>query len=216
MKKYILSMFLIAGVFVLYTCTHEDLSNIEIPGPEIEYGSDEVKMTNGWTFDKSHSSVRWETFYLGSAALLTGRFNNFSIDLNFVENNLSEITIISTVIPSSVNTGEPGRDDGCLQRTFGTDAIDEAVFTSTSAEFDGEGGYIIEGTLDFHGASGPVTMKLDYLGSTYFPEGRNGPYTVAGFSGEFEFLAKSDYGIESGSISDLVTVKVNAQFRKAE
>jgi polyisoprenoid-binding protein YceI len=38
-------------------------------------------MTTGnpqeWKMDKAHSSVLWETNYVGAAGLLTGRFNQF-------------------------------------------------------------------------------------------------------------------------------------------
>lgn len=203
-------------VFALFTCTHEDLSNVDVPEPVYEYGSDIVKMSEGWTFDKAHSSIRWETFYLGSAALLTGRFNSFSIELEFDEDDPEEIEIKASVTLSSVNTGEPGRDGGCLLGTFDTETSDIAQFQSTNVELDGEGGYIAKGNLTFHGNINEVILKLEYIGTTYFPEGRNGPYYVAGFQGEFEFLAKTNFGIESSNISDLLRVKVSAQFRNQE
>ncbi|MBK6823785.1 MAG: hypothetical protein IPG87_12635 [Saprospiraceae bacterium] len=34
---------------------------------------------NEWKFDKTHSSVLWQTKYGGAAGLLTGRFNQFGI-----------------------------------------------------------------------------------------------------------------------------------------
>lgn len=215
MKRTTILVLAIGILFSYSRCTHSDESNVEIPPPVIEYGTNTVKMSEGWTFDKTHSNIGWETAYLGSSALLTGRFNSFAIELEFAENKPEQTTVKASVVLSSVNTGEPGRDAGCLLGTFGTDVSDAATFTSTKVDFDGEGGYIVDGTLSFHGKTSPVIMKLKYVGTTYFPEGRNGPYYVAGFSAEFEFLAKSGHDIQSTNIADLVKIKANAQFRKS-
>lgn len=178
------------------------------------YGTDSVRASDGWVFDKVHSSVRWETAYLGVGALITGRFNNFAITANFVEDKPEETTITARVTLSSVNTGEPGRDGGCLQATFGTNVSDEAVFTSNKVELDGSGGYLVEGTLRFHGKESPALMKLRYYGTAHVTDTPNSFY-VAGFGAEFDFLAKSQHDIVSNQIGDLVTVKVEAQFRKS-
>lgn len=214
------TLLLLAGltlIFLVSSCTHDDAVDLDIDPANFEYGTDEVTLADEWNFDKRHSNVRWETAYLGSSALLTGRFDDFDIQLNFIEDQPDNISIIGKVILSSVNTGEPGRDDGCLLTTFNVENRDEAIFTSRSVAFDNVGGYMVVGDLDFHGMVDEVTMKLHYLGSTFFDEssGLSGsPFTVAGFAGEFEINAKSIFGIESANIADRVTIKVNAQYKK--
>ena len=215
----VISMSLLFGLaFYMLSCTHDDVVDLAIDPAEVEYGTDKVSPEEGWSFDQNHSSVRWETAYLGSSALLTGRFNDFVIELDFDEDDPENISVVGKVTLSSVNTGEPGRDGGCLLSTFAVETNDEAIFTSKSVSFDGSGGYEVLADLDFHGVTSEVIMKLSYIGSTRFDEssGLHGaPFTVAGFNGEFEFQAKSIFGIESSNISDRVLVRINAQYKKA-
>lgn len=211
---------LLAGstlLFHVHSCTHEDVMDLDIDPAQFEYGSDEISAEQSWSFDKSHSSVRWETAYLGSSALLTGRFNAFDIEMTFDEDDPENTTIIGKVTLSSVNTGEPGRDGGCLQGTLGVEERDEAIFTSRSVTFDNAGAYLVVGDLDFHGRTDEVTMQLTYLGKTLFDESSGlfgAPFAVAGFEGEFEFNAKSVFGIESTNVADRIVIKINAQYKK--
>lgn len=212
----IIKVFGILIILVLITgqCTHDDEIVPVDPNQQvnIQRGTDLVNSIAGsWTFDKAHSNVRWETAYQGSAALLTGRFNSFDVQIQFDESNPALLSITASVDLSTVNTGESGRDGGCLQSTFDVATSDVATFVSTSSEFDPfSAGYLVTGNLTFHGETDEVTMKLDYTGTTF---NESGNYDLAGFSGEFGFFAKSIFGIESSSISDKVTVLVNSQYK---
>ena len=205
------------SVFLINGCTHEDDITVDIPDSTFEYGDDVVMTDDGFNFDKTHSSVRWETAYLGSSALLTGRFNQFEFDANFDQQDLNNSSVSGTVVLSSVNTGEPGRDEGCLLNTFNTDVSDQASFTSTSISEDGMGGYDIEGELTFNGVTSTVFGKMEYIGTTLFDENSGvfgAPLNVAGFVIEFEFSAKSVFNIESGNIADRVKVIASGQFKQ--
>jgi polyisoprenoid-binding protein YceI len=211
----ILSIFL--GVFLINSCTHDDDDIILIDPSTFEYGEDVVSNTDGFNFDKSHSSVRWETAYLGTAALLTGRFNSFAFTTEFDQNDLEGSSVTGSVTLSTVNTGEPGRDAGCLLNTFATAVSDEASFASTSITEDGKGAYIIKGDLTFHGVTSEVAGTLEYVGTEFFDvdSGINGaPLSVAGIIITFEMNAKTIFGIESGSIADRVVVIASGQFKK--
>jgi polyisoprenoid-binding protein YceI len=207
-----------AGLFMTQ-CTHDD----EVMTPDgldptpVERGDDLISFSDDWSFDKTHSSIRWETAYLGTAALLTGRFYDFSIELEFDESNPENIELTGRVTLSSVNTGEPGRDQGCLLGTFGVVESDEAVFASTSVEFDESDptGYIITGNLTFHGVTSEMLMKLNYLGTNLL-DLRGTPTNVAGLEGQFEINAKSVFGIESTSIADRVVININGQFNQPQ
>ena len=213
-----ISYFLVPMLLMLMiACSNDNDINGDLPDPDYDYGTDRISLAD-WNFDKTHSSVRWESLYLGSSALLTGRFNEFAVeDFEFQADDPEDISFTGTVVLSTVNTGEPGRDEGCLLGTFGTDESDEAKITSTSVSYDGQGGYNVTATLDFHGFQNSVDMKLIYTGSTFFGEdsGLHGaPFSVAGFVGTFEFNALTDFGIESSNIADRVVVRCNMQFKK--
>jgi len=116
---------------------------------------------------------------------------------------------------NSVNTGEPGRDGGCLLETFGTSAgagkVDSnlAIIKSTKVEFSTtDKGYIVTTDFTFHGVTKEVKAKMDYVDKldqvTYF---------VYGFRLEFSILAISDFGINSSSIADNVDIKCAANLK---
>ncbi|MGI9544001.1 MAG: YceI family protein [Cyclobacteriaceae bacterium] len=226
MKTISTLSFMILGIFGLFMtqCTHDDLEALPEgfnPNP-VERGDDIVLFDNGWSFDKTHSSVRWETAYLGTAALLTGRFNEFEIEVEFDEANPENIYVMGKVSLSTVNTGEPGRDAGCLLSTFGAEGgepfiADEAMFESKSVVFDESdpNGYVITGDFTFHGVTEEVIMKLTYFGTDLL-DLRGTPTNVAGFEGQFEINAKTVFGIESSSISDRVVININGQFRQPQ
>ena len=205
------------ALFSITSCTHDDQVIGQIPDPTYEYGDDIISTNDGWSFDKTHSSVRWESTYLGTSALLTGRFNSFFADVDFDEGVPANTTFSGKVVLSTVNTGEPGRDAGCLLSTFDVETLDTAYLTSKSVELDGSGGYLVTCDFNFHGVEDEVVMKLEYSGTTRFDENsgmRNAPFSVAGLVGTFEFNALSVFGIESSNIADRVVVRVNAQFKK--
>lgn len=217
---YRISNLIIGAIFLfsLASCTHEDTIDVNIQPPSYNYGTSQIDTSGGWTFNKSHSNVMWETPYLGVGATLTGRFNSFVAEINFDEDNPENTSFVGKVTLSSVNTGEPGRDGGCLLTTFGTEVSDEAVLASKSVVKDGKGGYNVVADLSFHGFVKEVQMKLTYTGITFFDvdSGLNGtPFSLAGFTAEFEFNAISDFGIASANIADKVLVRINAQFKKA-
>jgi len=201
-------------------CTRENelaVSN----GPAIVRGTDKTSLADTrWTFDKTHSNVMWETKYMGAASLLTGRFNSFGFNkFEFDEANPANTAFEGYVLLNTVNTGEPGRDGGCLLGTFGTaagkttEAENQAIIKSKTIELSKtDAGYIVKADLIFHGFTKEVTGKLNYSGKTETTS--NGVTTiVVGFSFEFPILAKTDFGITSNNIGDNVNIRCNAIFR---
>ncbi len=215
---------LVASVVVLSVigyvagCTHDD-EILSSKGPEIVRGDQKVTLTNPkHTHDKAHSNVQWSTAYLGATSLLTGRFDNFGFySFNFDESNASGISFEAWVWLNTVNTSEPGRDDGCLLGTFGTNGTNTtqaenlAIIKSKSVELSTtDKGYNIKCDLTFHGVTKEVSVKMSYAGKT-----ASGANTVLGFGLQFQFLAKTDFLIVSNSIGDNVEVKCNAVFNIA-
>lgn len=222
LKKHYLLIIAIVLLGLTYVggCTRENelvVSN----GPEIVRGTDKTSLTDvRWSFDKTHSNVMWETAYIGSTALLTGRFNSFGFNkFEFDEATVANTSFEGYVLLNTVNTGEPGRDGGCLLGTFGTAAgkttepENVATIKSKSVEFSKtDKGYIVKADLTFHGFTKEVTAKLNYVGKTSTTS--NGVVTiVAGFSLDFHMLAKTDFGIASNNIGDNVNIRCNAIFR---
>lgn len=151
-KMLMILLILVSGYGYIIGCTHDN----EIPPPPASTGPVINRGTNvhlagtvtgdpaQWKFDKSHSSVLWETNYVGASGLLTGRFNQFGVhDVTdakmttytvngqplpdtswaFYENEPAKTYFSGYVQINTSNTGEPGRDAGCNISGMGTTAI---------------------------------------------------------------------------------------------
>lgn len=145
---------LLGGYVYMVSCTRSDSllvpiqttkpfapsrgTNIHLPG------SMTTGNTSEWKFDKVHSSVLWNTTYVGASGLLTGRFNQFGLhevtdakaisytttaqplldsSWAFYENEPAKSYFNGYVQINTSNTGEPGRDAGCNVAGMGTVAI---------------------------------------------------------------------------------------------
>jgi polyisoprenoid-binding protein YceI len=193
-------------------------------------GNEAVNTEDGsWWFDKAHSNVNWKTAYMGQNAMLTGKFTTFGIDIDFDESNPEATTILAWVQLSTANTGEPGRDflGGCLNHYLGVvldtlpggdyyifdKSTDTAYFKSTNVSVFGDG-YKAVGDFTFRGITKSVDLYFNYIGQADFSSASDGSDIRGGFSGEFEFLAISDFQVTSTSIADKINVKINANYRK--
>ena len=219
--------FLVIGSFLgtalLYTSCRHDNELLISNGPKIERGTQKLNFPSDpkVSFDKTHGNIGWETPYLGGLSNLTGRFNTFGMTtFNFDEADPAGTNFEAWVWINSVNTSEPGRDQGCLQTTFGTttsmttEAANVATIKSKSIELStADKGYIVKFDFTFHGFTKELTGKLMYTGKTTTGSGAT-LKNVYGFEFNFQFLAKTDFGITSNNIADNVNVKCNVIFRQ--
>lgn len=215
---------LFGGYGYITSCTHKD-ALVASNGPSIVRGTQVLKYITDpkVSFDKAHSNVGWETAYLGGLSLLTGRFDTLGMtSFSFDEANPANTSFESWVWINRVNTSEPNRDKGCLQTTFGTttsmttESANVATIKSKSVELSTtDNGYIVKFDFTFHGVTKELTGKLFYDGTVVTGSGATAK-NVYGFSFNFQFLAKTDFGIVSNNIADLVTVKCNAIFRQTQ
>lgn len=244
-KIFQVSAIIIAFAFVLSQCKHDD-NIVPSKGTDptnIVRGTESIScltctplVSNGasadfsstaipsgqWYCDKAHSNVMWETPYKGVGSLLTGRFNYFVLSsLTFDETDPTKIAFEGYVRLNAVNTGEPGRDAGCLLTTFTTTAVKTtepeniATIKSTSVKYSTtDAGYVATANLTFMGVTKPVTMKIDYVKQSHFT-GSPG-YTVAGVQASYVFNALTDFALVSANIADQVTVRLDLLLRKKD
>ena len=236
-QKIIFGLLLTTGLLFTF-CQNDDEEIIPVKGPDpIVRGTETLICTNctplaengasadfnsgnipsgQWYFDKAHSNVTWETPYKGLGTLLTGRFNYFVLkNLSFDEANPANISFEGYIRLNSVNTGEPGRDGGCLLTTYGTASAKTAepeniaTLKSTNVQYSTtDENYIFKGNLTFHGFTKEVSGKIYYKKQSVDGGGK-----LSGLSLEFSFLAKTDFGITSTNIADNVTVKINGTLK---
>jgi polyisoprenoid-binding protein YceI len=218
-KTYLFAIMilLVADVGYIVSCTQKD-TLLPAPAPVAQSGNAKLDFITDpkVSFDKAHSNVGWETAYLGGLSLLTGRFDTLGFkSFHFDEAVPANTNFEGWVWVNRVNTSEPGRDKGCLQTTFGvntgmtTEAANVAIVKSKKVEFSNDDGYNVTFDFTFHGVTKELTGKFFYDGKIAAAT-RN----TYGFSLYFQFLAKTDFGIVSNNIANLVTIKCNAVFRQ--
>ena len=239
MKTRSILILLSLGVLILFnpSCTKtetEEVIKYKNPWDTIKDPSttDAIANINGgdWKFDKVHSNFNWKSEYYGDHAWLTGKFNNFNLNLDFDGADFANTEIHAWAQMSTYNTGEPGRDGPgkCgpgyvgvkyLDTLFTVDpATDTAWFESTGATRLGteeyKGWYIATGTFTFNGKSKTVDMAFKYTGQTEATSSSGAVNLKAGFNGQFMFLCQSDFGVTSTSVADEMYVTIGANFTK--
>jgi polyisoprenoid-binding protein YceI len=252
-KMLLVVLVMISGFGIISSCTHKDqvlpaavvTTPIISRGNHVHHAGLTLGDTTQWKFDKAHSAVNWSSPFLEVGADLTGKFNQFGLtDLNdalmlnyvtakqplpdtswaFYENDPAKTHFSGYVQTNQVNTGEPGRDGGCLVTTFGTTKIvagtqnltvtNIARIKTTSVTFDPtSSGYLV--TFDFTwqgGGAAPVTQslvgKLTYVPETLVPGTTNSEF---GLKLEFQ-INKADFGVINTETADKINIVVNANF----
>ena len=150
-----------------------------------------------YKIDPDHSSITFKVKHLSISAV-TGKFSKFSGTFNFDEKKPSHSKVEVTIMPESVDTGVPGRDDHLRSAAFfEVETYKTAVFKSTKVSDLSNGDFTIEGVLDLHGVKKPVVLKAHYDGSVADNQGN----MHAAFSAETE-INRQDYGIDFNETLD--------------
>src|SRR5262249_37711307 len=118
-----------------------------------------------------------------------GRFDTFSGTITTAEDPLQS-TVTATVDLSSVNTGEPNRDNHIRSADFfEVESHPTMTFQSTGVRPDGDN-FLLDGDLTIRGTTRPVTFNLEVNG--FGPDGYGG--TRVGFSASGE-INRMDWGV---------------------
>jgi polyisoprenoid-binding protein YceI len=126
--------------------------------------------TGTWTVDAAHSSVRFSVKQMGIANV-RGKFSEFEGTLEMRE-NLADCRAFGTVNVTSIDTGEPQRDDHLRSADFfNVEEFPEMTFESTHAEaIDDESSRVV-GNLTMHGITKEITLDVLVQGTDTDPWG---------------------------------------------
>ena len=107
--------------------------------------------------EPNHSTVGFSLDIAGGITRITGKFTDYTIELDLVDNDLSKSSVRVEIQAASINTGIPDRDAHLRTADF-FDVENHPLITFTSAEIrkDGEG-YVARGAFSMHG----ITKTLD-------------------------------------------------------
>ena len=139
---------------------------VEIPG----------YVAGTWTIDPVHSEVSFVVRHM-MVSKVRGRFDKFEGTIVTAPDPLQS-SVTATVDLSSVNTGEPNRDNHIRSADFfEVESHPTMTFRSTGVRPDGDN-FLLDGDLTIRGTTRPVTLKLEVNG--FGPDAYGG--TRAGFS----------------------------------
>ncbi|WP_169164379.1 YceI family protein [Cellulomonas taurus] len=159
-----------------------------------------------WNIDPSHTEASFTVRHAGISKVrgtvaVTGGTITVGDDLE-----VSGVT--ATLDPSTISTGDAGRD-GHLKSGdfFDVEKFGDWTFTSTSVKNDGDD-YVVTGDLTIHGVTKSVDLKVEFGGAATDPFGNQ----RAGFSAALtisrkEFDLTWNAALETGGV--LVSDKVN-------
>jgi hypothetical protein len=249
-RMLLIFLILISGIGLIASCVHKNEvlptsvstaviithgNRVHLPGA----ASDTTK----WKFDKVHSAVNWSSPFEEVGAPITGKFNQFGVaDVSAAQ--MQNYTTTAQPLPDTswafyeskpkythfsgyvqinqVNTGEPGRDGGCLISTLGTTPIvagtqnltvkNIALIKTTSVDFDPlSNDYIATFNFTWQGlATAPVTESI--VGKlTYVPVATAGTHREFGLLLKFQINCRH-FGITSTNVADMIAIEVHANF----
>lgn len=232
-KSLLLTFVILSGYGYISSCTHEDITppepvstkpvitrgtNIHLPG-KVTVGN-----KNEWKLDKAHSSVLWQTNYVGAAGLLTGRFNQFGMNnvenarmtsytttgqpladssWAFYESEPTKIYFNGYVQMNTSNTGEPGRDAGCNITALGTTPIVAGTQNLTVTNL----AKIRSTKVEFDPLTSDyiATIELTWKGNLAAPLSK----TIVG---KLKYISKGTIGAGTASTYDVFGLQLSFQF----
>jgi polyisoprenoid-binding protein YceI len=160
-----------------------------------------------WKIDSSHSQITFSVRHM-MISNVHGRFENFTGEVDFNENDPAKSTVSVEIDTNSINTRDPQRDGHLKSPDFFNSAeFPVATFKSTRMEKVNDSHGKIYGILTIRGVSHEVVLTTEYAGQS-----KMWGKTSAGFSASTR-INRKDFGLnwnqvlESGGI--LVGEEVN-------
>ena len=166
-----------------------------------------------WTVDPVHSHVGFSVRHM-MVTTVRGKFTSFSGTLDIDPSDFSKSKIKGEIDVASIDTGNTDRDNHLRTNDFfDAPSHPKITFESTSIRPSGDN-YIVDGNLTIRGVTKPVSIEVEYAGTSKNPYGQ----TVAGVSGAAT-INRKDFGVnfhavlETGgvAVSDKVKLEIDVQ-----
>jgi polyisoprenoid-binding protein YceI len=156
-----------------------------------------MSVNTKWAIDPAHSEIGFKVKHM-MFTNVSGKFNNFSTDIESEGEDFSNPVIRFEADVDSVSTGNKDRDGHLLSADF----FDVAQYPKLSFEgksftqIDG-GDYELAGDLTMHGVTKPVKLAVEYGGLMKDPWGN----IKAGFSINGK-INRKDWGLAYNAVLD--------------
>jgi polyisoprenoid-binding protein YceI len=142
-----------------------------------------------YTIDVPHSTIGFAVKHL-TISTVRGKFNDFSGTVRFDENDMTKTSVDLTIKATSVDTGNPKRDEHLRTADFfEVEKFPEITFKSKRIEREGDG-YVVIGDFTMHGVTKELRVPFTFAGKVTDKQGKQRIAFDGGLT-----LNRQDYGI---------------------
>ena len=200
-KRCLCRVKLLAGVLLLGTGTlvtaDDKPAPQSSPKSKLSESVEQKSKAEVFSVDPTHSMALFRVRH--GASMFWGRFNKVTGTVRYDEGSDSGLELEVAVAIDSVDSGSE-KLDGHLksEQFFFADKHPTATFKSTSSRRTGKKTYEVSGDFTMRGVSKPLTVTVDWLGTSESRRGR-----TCGLETSFS-VKRSDYGINYGLPGDFL------------
>lgn len=141
------------------------------------------------TVESNHSTIQFSVPISNGLTRITGKFTDFSIQIDYVDGDITKSRIVSSINVESINTGIPARDEDLRTKEFFDIVLyPQITFQSDSIRKVNEE-LVAYGEFKMHGMTKYIELPFRITG--YDGEG------VIGFTSRFK-IKRSEFGVGTG------------------
>lgn len=170
-----------------------------------------------YKIDVDHSDIMFKVKHL-MISTATGYFKKFDATVETENDEFSNAKVYFEADIDSIDTKNAQRDEHLKSDDFfNAQQFRKLIFRSTGIEKDGDGEYKLKGDLTIRDITKPVTLEVDYNGSTKDPWGfERAGFEVTGKINRKDFGLKWSAVTEAGGlvVDDIVKLQMNVEFVK--
>jgi polyisoprenoid-binding protein YceI len=170
-----------------------------------------------YKIDVDHSDIMFKVKHL-MISTATGYFKKFDATVEANNDDFTDAKVYFEADVNSIDTKNEQRDAHLKSDDFfNAEQFPKMIFKSTSIEKDGSGEYKLKGDLTIRDITKPITLDVDYNGSTKDPWGfERAGFEVTGKINRKEYGLKWSAVTEAGGlvVDDVVKLQMNVEFVK--
>ena len=163
--------------------------------------------------DSVHSNVGFSVPIMGGMAQVSGKFSQFSVDLNYDESDITKSTVQATINATSIDTGIEARDKHLRTPDFfDVEKFPDITFKSKLIAKNGKA-FMMTGDFTMHGVTKEISFPFTTTGSCYDKKAAKST-PPCGFNATLK-IDRRDYGItyvrkgDADFIGNIVDVNLN-------
>lgn len=170
-----------------------------------------------YKIDVDHSDIMFKVKHL-MISTATGIFKKFDATVETEKGDFTDAKIYFEADIDSIDTKNEQRDAHLKSDDFfNAEQFPKLIFKSTAIEKEGDGEYRLKGDLTIRDITKPITLDVDYNGSTKDPWGfERAGFEVTGKINRKEYGLKWSAVTEAGGlvVDDVVKLVMNVEFVK--